>query len=45
MLLKQKYILYNYIQAIGLVEAFRYNDAALRSTIGCSDGKPYEKTY
>ncbi|CAD8157441.1 unnamed protein product [Paramecium pentaurelia] len=32
-------------EAIGLVEAFRYNDASLRSTIGCSDGQPYEKTY
>ncbi|CAD8065474.1 unnamed protein product [Paramecium sonneborni] len=32
-------------EAIGLVEAFRYNDASLRTTIGCSDGQPYEKIY
>lgn len=28
-----------------MIEAFKYNDGALRSTIGCSDGKPYERTY
>jgi acyl-CoA oxidase len=32
-------------QAIGLVEAFNFNDNVLRTTIGCHDGKPYEYMY
>ncbi|CAD8203123.1 unnamed protein product [Paramecium pentaurelia] len=32
-------------QAIGLVEAFNFNDNALRTCIGCHDGKPYEYIY
>lgn len=29
-------------EAIGLVEAFSYNDNTLKTAIGRSDGKPYE---
>lgn len=27
------------------MEAFNFNDNALRTTIGCHDGKPYEYIY
>ncbi|CAD8212955.1 unnamed protein product [Paramecium pentaurelia] len=32
-------------QALGLVEAFNFSDNALRTCIGCHDGKPYEYIY
>ncbi|CAK90239.1 unnamed protein product (macronuclear) [Paramecium tetraurelia] len=32
-------------QALGLVEAFNFTDNALRTCIGCHDGKPYEYIY
>lgn len=31
--------------ALGLVEAFGFTDASLKTTIGCYDGKPYERMW
>jgi acyl-CoA oxidase len=32
-------------EAIGLVDAFQFSDGALKTLIGCHDGRPYEKIF